>query len=73
MFSQKGITRLPSFNLHGEIKEGRLIELFLTYQKQQIDVHLTYPSRRHISSKVRSFIDFVINNLSDQDHHNSTL
>jgi len=49
----KEIPRLPSFNLHGEIEEGRLIELFPTYKKQQIDVQRVYPSRRHMPSKVR--------------------
>ncbi|WP_158969270.1 LysR family transcriptional regulator [Paraglaciecola sp. L3A3] len=61
----KGITRMPCFNLHGEIEQGRLIELFPTYQKQQIEVYLVYPSRRNMSSKVRSFIDFVVEHISD--------
>ncbi|MDU0355254.1 LysR substrate-binding domain-containing protein [Paraglaciecola aquimarina] len=61
----KGITRLPRFNLHGEIESGRLVELFPTYQKSQIDVFLVYPSKRHMSSKVRAFIDFVVTHISD--------
>jgi DNA-binding transcriptional LysR family regulator len=61
----KGITQMPYFNLHGELEDGRLIELFPTYQKKLIDVYLVYPSRRHMSSKVRLFIDYVVKHLGD--------
>jgi DNA-binding transcriptional LysR family regulator len=59
----QGITQMPSFNLHGEIEDGRLIELFKDYNKHQIEVHVVYPSRKHMSAKVRHFIDFIIARL----------
>lgn len=55
----QGITRLPEFLLQDELKSGELVELFSEYQPTVIDVFLIYPSRKHMSSKVRSFIDFV--------------
>jgi len=61
----KGITRIPRFHLTDEIEQGKLVELFEDYPKIDIDVHLVYPSRKHMSSKVRSFIDFVIAELGD--------
>ncbi|MFT5807851.1 MAG: DNA-binding transcriptional LysR family regulator [Moritella dasanensis] len=54
-----GITRMPRFNLGDEIETGKLVELFNDYQHQEINVYLIYPSRKHVSSKVRHFIDFV--------------
>ncbi|MGJ8682476.1 LysR family transcriptional regulator [Paraglaciecola sp.] len=60
----KGITQMPSFNLGQEIQQGQLVELFKEYKKQQIEVHLVYPSRKYMPSKVRCFIDYVVNNLA---------
>lgn len=58
-----GITRMPRFNLSDEIETGKLVELFSDFQRQSIDIFLVYPSRKHVSSKVRCFIDFVITEL----------
>lgn len=55
----KGITRMPKFNLNGELESGKLVQLFTDYDKFKIDIYLIYPSRKHLSSKVRCFIDFV--------------
>lgn len=63
--ADQGITRMPLFNLSGEIERGELVELFADYPKQEIGIYLVYPSRKHMSAKVRSFIDFVIEHLGD--------
>ncbi len=55
----QGITRIPYFNLDGEIERGELVELFTDFLPWNIDVFLIYPSRKHMSSKVRSFIDYM--------------
>lgn len=59
-----GIVRLPSFMLTGELERGELVELFPDYRPLAIDIFLIYPSRKHLSSRVRSFIDFVAERLS---------
>lgn len=63
----KGITRMPKFNLSDEIETGKLVQLFEDYDRFKIDVYLIYPSRKHLSSKVRCFIDFVSEALN-KDH-----
>ena len=55
----QGITRIPYFNLDGQIERGELVELFTDFVPWKIDVYLIYPSRKHLSSKVRSFIDYM--------------
>jgi DNA-binding transcriptional LysR family regulator len=55
-----GITRLPRFNLNDEIENGKLVELFEDLAPTPIDIFLVYPSRKHMSSKVRCFIDFMM-------------
>ena len=61
----KGITRLPLFCLSNEIQEGRLVTLFTDLPSKNIDVFLVYPTRKHLSSKVRAFIDFIVDELGD--------
>ncbi|WP_394209593.1 LysR substrate-binding domain-containing protein [Enterovibrio calviensis] len=58
--SGEGITRMPLFNLNGELESGELVELFSDFPRTNIDVFIVYPSRKHMSSKVRCFIDFLI-------------
>jgi len=61
----QGIIRTPLFNLRDELKTGQLVELFEDYQRNSVDVCLVYPSRKHMSAKVRCFIDFVVDELGD--------
>jgi DNA-binding transcriptional LysR family regulator len=61
----QGITRLPSFNLTDELESGALVQLFPELPTIEIGVYLVYPSRKHMSSKVRHFIDFLIAELGD--------
>ncbi|MBE1273508.1 LysR family transcriptional regulator [Enterovibrio baiacu] len=57
--SGEGITRMPLFNMNGEIESGELVELFTDLPRTNVDVFIVYPSRKHMSSKVRCFIDFL--------------
>jgi DNA-binding transcriptional LysR family regulator len=55
-----GIMRLPEFLVGPDIKAGRLVPL-LTRQRQPESppIWAVYPERRHLSPKVRVFVDFV--------------
>ena len=55
---------MPRFNLNGEIERGELVELLTEYQRPEINVYVVYPSRKHMSAKVRCFIDFACNQLA---------
>lgn len=61
----QGITRLPKFNLQDELETGQLVTLFNDFKRVPIDVYLVYPSRKHLSAKVRVFIDFILKHLSE--------
>ncbi|MGB1092114.1 MAG: substrate binding domain-containing protein, partial [Oceanobacter sp.] len=63
-----GIARMPSFLFTNEIENGQLIELFPDYQPLHIDIYLIYPSRKHMSAKVRCFIDFVVEKMDKLKH-----
>lgn len=61
----QGICRLPNFCLNDELQTGKLVELFSDYPKAEIGIYMVYPSRKHMSAKVRSFIDFVLSELGE--------
>lgn len=63
-----GITRLPEEHAREALATGRLVELFSDLPKQNIDLCLVYPSRKHMSAKVRAFIDFMAENLASDQH-----
>ncbi len=54
-----GIMIRPSFALGDDLAAGRLIRLLPNHELGQLTVVLVYPSRRLLSAKVRSFVDFM--------------
>jgi DNA-binding transcriptional LysR family regulator len=60
-----GISFLPRFSVADDLKEGRLVRLLAEYEPPDAAIHAAYPSGRHLSLKVRTFLDFVVRHLSD--------
>lgn len=54
-----GVTLLPTFIVGTDLKAGRLRQVLADYCPPQISIHAVFPSRRHLSAKVRSFVDFM--------------
>ncbi len=55
----QGICRLPAFTMQSELDGGKLEILFSDYLEQEVSVYAIYPSRKHLSPKVRCFIDLL--------------
>jgi DNA-binding transcriptional LysR family regulator len=55
----RGITWQPTFLIGEDLKAGRLVRLMPDYEMAPIDILAVYPSRRHVSAKVRAMIDFL--------------
>lgn len=60
-----GICRLPEFVMKQEIQAGKLEVLFPNYLAPDINVYAVYPSRQHLSPKVRCFIDLLVAKMPD--------
>ncbi len=60
-----GIVTAPSFMLTGDIASGALVQLFPEYRMEAFAIHALYPCRRHLSAKVRSFVDLLVEHLAD--------
>jgi DNA-binding transcriptional LysR family regulator len=55
-----GVIWQPTFLIGEDLRAGRLIRVLPEYRLPDIDVLAVYPSRRHVSAKVRAAIDFLV-------------
>ena len=55
-----GIAVLPSFLCAGDLAAGRLVDVLDGWSPTEVVVHLVYPSHRHLSARVRAFVDLVV-------------
>lgn len=59
-----GIGRLGMFHIAEDIKAGRLIELLRSYNPEEVeDIHAVFSNQRHMTKRVRAFLDFLVEKL----------
>lgn len=54
-----GIAQLPSFICSEAVRDGRLVPILTDYTLPPAAIHAVYPHARHVSTKVRAFVDFL--------------
>ncbi len=54
-----GIMQLPAFMTRAHIAEGRLVPLLQNWCTAPKPLHIIYPPNRHLSNKVRVFVDWL--------------
>ena len=59
-----GIIWQPTFIIGPALRAGRLVPVLPGYRIPDIDILAVYPSRRHLSAKVRAMIDFLADEFS---------
>jgi len=62
-----GICYEPDFIVGPEVKAGRLKVLLRTFAPPPSSIYVAYPSRRHLSAKVRVFADFLATRFANPD------
>jgi len=55
-----GIVYQPTFVVGDAVRAGRLVPLLQDFQAPPLPIYAVYPSRKHLSAKVRLFIDFLV-------------
>jgi DNA-binding transcriptional LysR family regulator len=58
-----GIAAIPAIVCADEVRNGELQPLLCEWPFNAFPIHALYPSNRHLSVKVRSFVDFVVERL----------
>lgn len=54
-----GIVQAPFFMLHKELESGRLVRILKDWRSEPVSVYVVYPPNRHLSNKLRVFVDWV--------------
>jgi DNA-binding transcriptional LysR family regulator len=60
-----GIVFEPAFIVGPEVRAGRLVPLLQEFMPPPVPIYAVYPSRKHLSAKVRSFVDFLVERFED--------
>ena len=56
-----GIARVPDFVAEDNLKNGSLVRLLEKYEPvAPVTMYVVYPHARHLASKVRAFVDFLV-------------
>jgi len=54
-----GLIRMPTYIVGKEIRNGRLQTVLEEFEPEPHPIHAVYMHRRHLSAKVRAFVDFL--------------
>lgn len=68
----KGIVFQPSFMVNSDLRSGTLIELMPQFRALEFGIYAIYPTRQHVSQKVRAMIDFLAKALADASWCNTS-
>jgi DNA-binding transcriptional LysR family regulator len=66
--SGRGIALLPTFIAGPDLRRGRLTAILAGYRAPELSVCALYPPTRHLSMKVRVFIDFLVERFGDKPY-----
>ena len=55
-----GVARLSTWLVAPDIEAGRLVPVLPDYRHDYSAFYILYPHRRHLSTKVRAFVDFLV-------------
>ncbi len=65
--ASQGISLLPVFEIVSELKEGKLRPILRGWHGPAFGIHAVYPSRKHLSLKVKTLIDYLAEKLAGTD------
>jgi DNA-binding transcriptional LysR family regulator len=60
-----GVLCEPSFIVHGSVERGVLKPLLTDYQWNPMGIFAVYPQTKHMPTRVRAFIDFLVSSFGD--------
>lgn len=64
--ADQGVAYLPELLVSVDISEGRLVEVLHETKTRPGGLYIVYPHNRHLSAKVRAFVDHTIAFLKDR-------
>jgi LysR family transcriptional regulator, regulator for bpeEF and oprC len=62
-----GVAQAPIFMVERHIAKGELVPVLKDWQAEVVPLHVVYPPNRHLSSKLRVFVDWIADVFATQD------
>jgi LysR family transcriptional regulator for bpeEF and oprC len=56
------------FGAAPHLRSGELVQVLADWTRPAIPLHIVYPPNRHVSAKVRAFVEWVVDLFEAQDH-----
>ncbi len=63
-----GILVQPKYILYDDLVAGRLVSVLDDWDLPRLTINIAFQSRRHMSAKVRTFIDFLVDHFERMDY-----
>ncbi|GAB2921701.1 LysR family transcriptional regulator [Paraburkholderia jirisanensis] len=63
-----GILVQPKYIVYDDIIAGRLVPVLDDWDLPRLTINLAYPSRKHLSAKVRTFVELLIGTFRDREY-----
>jgi DNA-binding transcriptional LysR family regulator len=57
--ADEGLLLSPSFIVHESLRNGELVRVLPAYRAGEVNAYAVYPQTRHLSQRVRAFVDFL--------------
>lgn len=73
VFNGAGIMRAPTFVVGEDIRTGKLQQVLTNYTLPELSIYAVFAQRKHLSPKIRAFIDFMSEYISDTPHWDQKL
>ncbi|WP_322404394.1 LysR family transcriptional regulator [Massilia luteola] len=54
-----GVIQMTDYMLDKHVEAGRMVQVLADWRSDAVPVHLVYPQNRHLSAKVRVFVEWV--------------
>lgn len=62
-----GVAHLPLFMAREALADGRLVPVLSEWNRDPLPLYVVYPQRRHLSNKVRVFVNWLVALMRDID------
>jgi len=63
-----GVISMPDFIAWEAIAAGRLVHILRDYTFPEVGMYAIYPPTRHLSAKIRTFVDSLVDHFSPEPY-----
>ena len=54
-----GVVQMVDYLLNQHVEAGRMVQILADWRSDPLPIHVVYPQNRHLSAKVRAFVEWV--------------